>query len=114
MARQSRRTTAGRRQASRAADARQKLPVCSVLPAITGTEQEGETLSCSTGTWSNTPDAYARQWNRDGAAISGSTGATYDLVTADVDAVITCTVKATNLGVSAVAVSAPTGAIIAA
>jgi hypothetical protein len=114
MARQSRRTFAGRRAASRAADAAQKLPVNSVAPAITGTETEGETLTCSSGTWSNTPDAYAYQWNRSGIVIAGATAATYDLVAADIDETLTCTVTATNSGVPVVATSAPTGAIAAA
>lgn len=109
----SRGTRAGRRQASRAADAAQKLPVNSVLPAITGTEEEGETLTCSTGTWSNTPDAYAYQWNRSGSVIAGATASTRVLAAADVGATLTCTVKATNLGVSAVATSAATGVIAA-
>ncbi len=106
--RQSRSTKIGRRQASRGADAAAKLPVNSVRPAITGTATEGETLSVSNGTWSNTPDAYSYQWNRNGVAIPGATANEYELVEADVGAVITCTVKATNLGVSAVAVSAAT------
>lgn len=114
MARLSRSTAAGRRQASRAADARQKLPINSVLPAITGTPTEGETLTCSTGTWSNTPDAYAYQWNRSGLAIAGATASTRVLAAADVDETLTCTVKATNLGVSAVATSAATDVIAAA
>jgi len=114
MARLPRNTYAGRRQQSRAADAALKLPVNSVAPAITGTEQEGATLTCSTGTWSNTPDAYSYQWNRNGSAIAAATASTYVPVTADVDATLTCTVKATNLGVSSVATSAATGAIIAA
>jgi hypothetical protein len=114
MARLSRSTPAGRRQASRAADAALKLPVNSVAPAITGTETEGETLTVSNGTWSNTPDAYAYIWMRDGVPIAGAAAATYDLTEDDVGAVITATVKATNLGVSAVATSAATGEIEAA
>lgn len=114
MARGSRRTFAGRRAASRAADARLKLPINSVLPAITGTTTEGQTLTCSTGTWSNTPDAYAYQWNRNGSAIAGATASTRVLAAGDVGATLTCTVTATNLGVSAVATSAATAAIAAA
>ena len=114
MARLSRSTPAGRGQASRAADAVAKLPVCSVAPAITGTATEGETLTVSNGTWSNTPDAYARIWKRDGLVIAGATGATYVLVEADVGAVITASVVATNLGVSAVANAAATEEIAAA
>jgi len=111
MARGSRQTYAGRRAASRAADARAKLPVCSVLPAITGTATQGQTLTCSTGTWSNTPDAYAYQWNRNGLPIIGATASTRVLALADVGATLTCTVTARNLGVSAVATSLATAAI---
>jgi hypothetical protein len=114
MAQLSRSTPAGRRQASRRADARGKLPVNSVAPAITGTETVGETLSLSNGTWSNTPDAYAYIWKRDGVVIAGASAATYDLVEDDEGAVISASVKATNLGVSAVANSNSTGAIAAA
>jgi hypothetical protein len=109
--RQSRYTPTGRKQASRGADAATKLPACSVLPAITGTPTEGETLSVSDGTWSKTPDAYSYQWKRNGVAIAGATEDEYELVEADVGTVITCAVKATNLGVSAVAVSDPTDEI---
>lgn len=114
MARGSRQTYAGRRAASRAADARLKLPVNSVAPAITGTATEGETLSLSDGTWSNTPDAYAYIWKRDGVVIAGETAATYELTEDDVGAVITASVKATNLGVSAVADSNATDEVAAA
>lgn len=114
MARLSRSTPAGRGQASRAADAALKLPVNSVAPAITGTTTEGETLTVSNGTWSNTPDTYTRIWKRDGVVIAGESGATYVLALEDVGAVITASVVATNLGVSAVATSAATAAIAAA
>lgn len=114
MARTSRQTASGRKAASRAADAQVKLPVCSVAPAITGTTTVGQTLTCSTGTWSNTPDAYAYQWNRSGVAIIGATASTRVLAVGDVGATMTCTVKATNLGVSAVRTSAATAAVAAA
>lgn len=114
MARTSRQTYAGRRAASRAADARGKLPVNSVAPAITGTETVGQTLSLSNGTWSNTPDAYAYIWKRDGVVNAGETAATYTLAAEDEGAVISASVVATNSGVSAVADSNSTGAITAA
>lgn len=110
MARGSRRTAAGRRAASRAADAAQKLPVNSVLPAITGTKTVGQTLTCSSGTWSKSP-SYAYQWLRDGVAIIGATAATRVLQAGDAGALMSCTVIATNAGVSAVATSAQTTAI---
>jgi hypothetical protein len=89
-----------------------KLPVCSVLPAITGDLYQGETLTCSSGTWSNTPDSYAYQWHRDGTAIIGATAATRVLALADAGAAMSCTVTATNSGVPAVATSAATAAVL--
>lgn len=70
-------------------------PVNSVAPAITGTAQEGQTLTCSTGTWSGTP-TYTYQWKRNGSNIGSATNSTYTLVTADVGQSIKCTVTATN------------------
>jgi hypothetical protein len=113
MARQSRMTYAGRREASRAADAALKLPVNSVLPAITGTKTVGQTLTCSSGTWSKSP-SYAYQWLRDGSPISGATASTRLLAAPDEGALMSCTVSATNAGVTAVATSAQTTAIAAA
>lgn len=95
-------------------DAALKLPVNSVSPALTGTATEGETLTVSNGTWSNTPDAYAYIWKRDGVVIAGAAAATYELTADDVGAVITASVKATNLGVSAVANAAATAVVEAA
>lgn len=69
-------------------------PVNSVLPAITGTTTVGQTLTSSTGTWSNSPSSYTYQWNRDGVAISGATNNTYVLQVADGNKVITVTVNA--------------------
>jgi hypothetical protein len=70
-------------------------PVNSVAPALSGTAQEGQTLTCSTGTWSGSP-TYTYQWKRDGNNITSATNSTYTLVTADVGQSIKCTVTATN------------------
>ena len=40
------------------------VPVNSVLPAISGTAQVGQSLSASSGTWSGSPSSYAYQWSR--------------------------------------------------
>ena len=72
-------------------------PVNTVAPAITGTAQEGQTLTCSTGTWTGNPTpTYAYQWKRNGSNIGSATNSTYTLVTADVGQSILCTVTATN------------------
>ena len=73
------------------------LPVNTVAPAITGTAQEGQILTCSTGTWTGTPTiTYTYQWKRNGSNIGSATNSTYTLVTADVGQNIKCTVTATN------------------
>lgn len=78
-------------------------PGNTVAPAITtdGTPQEGETISCSTGTWTNSPTGYTYQWQRNGSNISGATSSSYLLQAADVDASVRCVVTATNAGGSA-------------
>ncbi|MQW43490.1 hypothetical protein CN217_20970 [Sinorhizobium meliloti] len=88
-------------------------PSNSVLPAISGTAQVGQTLTSTTGTWSGSP-TFTRQWNADGAAIVGATAATYVPLVGDVGKVITVTVTATNDSGSVSATSAPTAAVIAA
>ena len=73
------------------------LPVNTVAPALSGTAQEGQTLTCSTGTWTGTPIiTYTYQWKRNGSNIGSATNSTYTLVTADVGQSIKCTVTATN------------------
>lgn len=88
-------------------------PTNTVAPAITGTAQEGQTLTCSTGTWTGSP-TYTYQWKRNGSNIGSATNSTYTLVTADVGQSIKCTVTATNILGSASADSntvTPTSAI---
>jgi hypothetical protein len=85
-------------------------PVNSVLPAITGTTTVGQTLTCSSGTWTLSP-SFAYQWLRDGVPISGATASTRVLAAPDAGALMSCTVVATKNGVSAVATSAQTAAI---
>ena len=87
-------------------------PFNQVAPAITGTPREGETLTSSTGTWASTPTSYAYQWYRDGVAIGSATSSTYDLVFADVGALITVIVTASNGGGSASQVSDAVGPIL--
>lgn len=82
-------------------------------PTITGTRAVGYTLTASTGTWSPTPDSFAYQWYRAGAAISGATASTYTLTSSDKDKAITVRVTARKAGyVSTARTSAATGAIL--
>jgi hypothetical protein len=93
--------------------AQMDAPVNTVLPAITGTAQVGETLTTTNGTWTGSGTiTYARAWKRDDVAIGGATALTYVLVEADEGALITCTVTATNAGGSTEATSAATAEVI--
>lgn len=72
-------------------------PVNTVAPAITGTANVGQTLTCSTGTWTGTGViSYAYQWRRAGLAISGATSSTYTLLLADDTLLVDCVVTATD------------------
>lgn len=88
-------------------------PVNTVAPAITGTAQVAQVLTCSTGTF--TGDAtitYAYQWFAGGVAISGANASTFTVTSAQVGKVISCRVLATNSSGSAIGFSAPTSAVI--
>lgn len=73
-----------------------QAPANSVAPAVTGNAFTGQTLSCSTGTWSQSPTSYAYQWKRAGANIAAATASTYVVVLADVGQSVKCTVTASN------------------
>lgn len=72
--------------------------VNTVAPAVTGATSVGSILSCDTGTWTGSGLAYTYQWKANGVNIAGETASTYQTVTADGGATITCVVTATNSG----------------
>ncbi len=71
-------------------------------PSISGTAQEGETLTTTHGTWSgSSPISYLTTWQRcdhDGGSCNptGATGTTYKLTSADVTNTLRAKVTATN------------------
>jgi hypothetical protein len=73
-------------------------PANTAAPAITGTATTGQTLTCSTGTWTNPVNDTTYQWKRNGTPISGETANTHLLVTADEGASLKCTVTAHGPG----------------
>lgn len=95
-----------------AAAASGSAPDNTVLPAITGTAQVGDTLTASTGTWTGSPTpTYGYQWFADSESLPGETGSTLDLTSDHEGTVITVAVTATNVNGSATAISAPTSAV---
>jgi len=87
------------------------------LPQVSGTAKEGETLTASNGTWSNTPTSYAYQWRRcasDGRAcgdITGATKQTYAVVAADIGRTLRIVVTASNADGNASATSGATDVV---
>jgi hypothetical protein len=92
-------------------------PSNTALPVITGMAAGGQTLSTSSGSWTGTPSAYAYQWEdcdssgNNCSSISGATGSTYRLTTADVGSTIRVIVTATNPGGSTPAASVQTATV---
>lgn len=79
-------------------------PVNTVAPAVTGTEEVGETLTTTLGTWTGTPTPVTtRQWqvSDDGLtnwrAISGATAATFVLTAAQLGKYVRCVVTGSNI-----------------
>ena len=94
-------------------------PVNTALPVVSGTAQQGQTLSATTGTWTAYPvAAYAYQWQQCDAsggrcaAISMATASSYVPVPGDAGHTLVATVTATNPGAAAVAASTPTAVVL--
>lgn len=88
------------------------VPVNTVIPAISGTAEVGQTLTASTGTWTGGGSiTYAYQWKSAGSNV-GSNQNTYVVQSSDVGNTITVTVTATNAaGTGTPAVSNATSAV---
>lgn len=94
-------------------------PALGSAPALTGTPQQGDTLSVSTGTWSNNPTGYSYLWEDciDGSATScstipGATSSTYVLQASDVGNTVLAQVTASNAGGHAAAQSGTLGPVL--
>ena len=87
------------------------IPVITALPVISGTAQNGQMLTATNGTWTNSPTSFTYQWKSAGvnATGAGATTANYTADAADVGNTLTVSVIAKNgSGSSAPATSAAT------
>jgi hypothetical protein len=93
-------------------------PQNSDAPQITGTAQQGATLSVSNGGWTNGPTGFAYVWEDcDGSgnnctAITGATSSTYTLQPTDVGSTIVASVSAANAGGQGSAMSSSVGPVL--
>ncbi len=97
-------------------------PANTASPAISGTAQDGRTLSATPGTWSGTPPmTFSYQWQRCNnhhdvicGDISGATSSAYTLTSAEVGKYVRVKVTATNAAGNGSAPSALTAQVAAA
>ena len=94
-------------------------PANTSVPTISGTAQQGQTLTASSGSWSGSPTSYAYRWqdctsSMSCTSISGATGSSYTLQSSDVGDTIDVVVTATNAGGSSSATSTQTAAVTSA
>ena len=88
-------------------------PVNTVAPVISGTAAVGQTLSCTTGTWTGNPaPSFSYQWRANGVAIGGATAPTYLLTVTEQTKTITCVVTATNTSGAPTATSNTLGPVV--
>lgn len=92
-------------------------PANTTAPVLSGTQEVGYTLTCSTGAWSHGVDSYAYQWQEQKAGehpyedILGATSNSYLVIASDQAHLIRCKVIATNQDGSTIAYSDATVAI---
>ena len=92
-------------------------PVLTSPPTITGSPQQGQTLTAQNGTWENSPTAYQYQWRRCDASggscanIRGNAQKTHTVVGADVGHRLRVRVTAVNADGATSAESAPTAVV---
>ena len=95
----------------------QLVPAALSAPTVSGTAQQGQTLTAAPGSWSNTPTSFAYQWQDCDTAgttctdIAGATASTYAVQASDVGKTLRVNVTATNGQGATQVPSAPTAVV---
>jgi len=93
-------------------------PHNTALPLISGSAVQGQTLSSSTGSWTNNPTSFTYQWSTcdvngaNCAPIPGATTNTLLLTSADVGFTLRVSVTASNSSGSNTAITAQTAVVV--
>jgi hypothetical protein len=88
-------------------------------PTISGTPQQGDVLTTSDGSWTNSPTGFTYQWRSCDSSgllcsdISGASSSSYTLTGADVGRTVVSVVTASNAGGSNSQASPPTTVVAA-
>jgi len=96
------------------------VPVNTALPVVSGVAQSGQTLTSSSGSWSNSPTGYSYAWDRcdsggaNCSAISGARASSYVVQAADVSSTLRAVVTASNGGGSSAPASSAQTAVVTA
>jgi virginiamycin B lyase len=77
------------------------------LPTIAGPVDNGQTVSCLPGAWTNDPTTYSYQWTLDGQDVSGANDQTFKISGTASPAELSCVVTASNAVGHATAASSP-------
>jgi hypothetical protein len=91
-------------------------PSNTALPAISGQDVQGQTLTATTGSWMNSPTSYSYVWQHCSSScstIAGATQSSYTLQASDVGDTVDVVVTATNANGSGSATSAQTSKVTA-
>ena len=100
------------------ADSSSSPPESTAPPPIAGSAQQGQTLTASSGTWTNSPSSFAYQWQRCDSAgtncssIAGATATIYRLTATEVGSTIRVRVTAANAAGSGTATSSQTAIVV--
>ena len=94
-------------------------PADTIAPGISGTAEQGDTLTAGGGVWNNGPTGYTCAWQDCGgqgtacSPIGGATSSSYALSAADIGSTVVCVVTATGPGGSTPASTKKTAVVIA-